>query len=179
MPTGYRGLTIAFSEMFDELLANGRSQQQAAAELKGALINGALTLWDLHEPAWSDDQLLSAAFNVLKAFAARAQGIGAVPFLHAEYFKNVVAPRAQFDVVLGLAADPHSDPGTGRWSVPQIMAFAKDYFDTAENPAIKDFQDKIKAAGLKGNRVEVRNAYQRAFKEKFGATSGRGRRRLH
>ena len=166
--------------MLDELLANGRSQQEAIAELKRALRDGPLTLLDLHEPAWSDDQLLRAALNVLEAFAARKRGIGAVPYLHAEYFKNgVVAPRAQFDLVFGLAIDPHPELSTGRWSVQQIMTFAKAYFDTVENPAVKDFEAKIKAAGLKGNREGVREAYARAFKEKFGTTPVRGRRSLH
>jgi hypothetical protein len=176
---GYRGRIIAFAEMLDELLANGRSQQEAIAELKHALKDGVLTLLDLHEPAWSDDQLLRAAFNVLEAFAARRQGIGAVPYLHAEYFKNgVVALRAQFDLVFGLAVE-HPEIGSGHWSPDKIKAFATNYFKTEANPSIKDFQEKIRTAGLKGNREGVRAAYAEAYKEKTGDTPTRGRRRLH
>jgi hypothetical protein len=180
MPTGYPGLIIPFPEMLDTLVANGRSQQQAIAELKRALIDRALTLRDLHEPAWPDDQLLRAALNLLEAFAAGKRGVGAVPYLHPEYFKNgVVASRAQFDVVFGLAADPDSDPGAGRWSLEQIMAFTKNYFVTVKNPTVKDLEAKARDAGLKGNREGVRGAYERVYKEKFGAAPPRGRRRLH
>ena len=61
MPTVYRGPIIAFAEMIDELIANDRSRSEAVSELRRALSDGALSLLDLHDPAWPNDRLISAA----------------------------------------------------------------------------------------------------------------------
>jgi hypothetical protein len=81
------------------------------------------------------------------------------------------------DDLLKLTDASHVSVSSGHWNADKIKSSASNYLETAESPNLREFEAKLKAAGHKGNRKGVREAYQVCFREKFGAPSPRGRRR--
>jgi hypothetical protein len=179
MATTYRGPAVTLAEMFDELCENGRSLKEAYAELRRAIKDGAIDLIDLHDPPWADDRLYAAALDLLDAASTNRR---TAAMWHPDYFRkgDVVVLRDQFETVFGLRPTSQRDEQAGHWSVPKITAFAREYIQTVENPGVKDFEEKIQAAGLRGNRDGARKAFKDCYREKHGAPPARGRpRRVH
>src|SRR5258706_5206857 len=88
------------AEMFDRLIELGKGYHEAVTELKRALKDGSLWLFDFHvEPTQDEDELIANAIEVLNAYSARLAGAKVVlPMGQYEYFRDgkVVALREQF-----------------------------------------------------------------------------------
>jgi hypothetical protein len=115
----YRTPLPSLTEMLDELVKADRTRDEACAELRNMIRDGAVTLLDCHQPPQSSEWLIGGAILVLDAYQQmldahrqrkRPAGFGALPDGYPDYFGDgVFGVRAQFEKAAGFKADIEPD----------------------------------------------------------------------
>src|SRR5882724_11305701 len=135
----YRGDRIGIGEMFETLVANGRSRHEAAVELHHALSDGAIVLWYGGQPIANG---ISTIGRVLRDFALDPRkvepGLGSMKIVMAE----ALAERDKFEAVCGLgevAADATGPRLTAEQACERLILSLK------EGPRMKKAEVYTKA----------------------------------
>ena len=104
MSVPYRTPLPSIAEMFDELIAAGRTADVACRDLRNMIRDGAITLMDFHDPPQTSEWLINGALLVIDAFRTKTRSL---PHLYPAYFTDgVVAARSQFESAAGLSTSP-------------------------------------------------------------------------
>jgi hypothetical protein len=107
----YQSPLVSVADMYDELVATGRTRRAAGIELQRALADRAIMLVDCCDRPYDEGQLVSAAIKVIEA-AMDWPKVSSSEIHHEGLHLRayVRAARFQFEAVCGLSESPAPSP---------------------------------------------------------------------